>query len=538
MKSFLLTTVVAVVLVSLGIGAGYLWAAKNLAGAAAEPDSGQGTVSFDARTLANLGVEVQPAKLGQYLASREFHAVVASPPLAARPLTAELPGVVTAVAVEPGGVVAAGGALVTILRDAIPRPKLELTAAMFRPVSETLHDAFASLRTAVRRRQIARAELDRVKKLNGGGGSDDPPVISRQTVVNLEYELTRADEAYHNAHAELLHHGLSDKEIEAVVGGAHPPHGRDLWRRLLQVHSMWTDDVEKIHESLPKQAKAESFVVAVLGELVAQGLMTPKLVDAVTAHEDVREHFLEVASLLLQGETLPRIERWAKQGALASVYVVQAPEGAVRDWDVGDVAVRPGQRVTLGAPLLTLHDPRRMWLRIQLLGDEVPVALEVLKQNVALTAVPLLPGTGPDLADLRLLRIVDDPATAGGGAALVECRNQPLSAGSPSGSRSWQLRDGMRYVVRMPTRSYEKIYVFAKDAVARQGVDRVVFLRDGASFRAQPVRVVYEDATTVLVAHDGAVFPNDSVVTRGGFVIGVAMQQGSGGGGHGHSHPH
>jgi len=94
----------------------------------------------------------------------------------------------------------------------------------------------------------------------------------------------------------------------------------------------------------------------------------------------------------------------------------------------------------------------------------------------------------------------------------------------------------MRYQVRIPSRTHEDVYVFARDGVAKEGVDRVVYLRDGDSFKPAAVRVLYEDAETVVVARDGALFPGDGIVTRGAFALSVAMQQSSGGGHHGHTH--
>jgi hypothetical protein len=96
----------------------------------------------------------------------------------------------------------------------------------------------------------------------------------------------------------------------------------------------------------------------------------------------------------------------------------------------------------------------------------------------------------------------------------------------------------MRYVVQIPGIAIEKVFVFPKSGVGKEGVDRVVYKQDGDSFRSKVVRVLFEDDHHVVVKNDGALFPGNVVAMKGAFVLGIAMQTntGSGGAHAGHSH--
>jgi multidrug efflux pump subunit AcrA (membrane-fusion protein) len=110
-----------------------------------------------------------------------------------------------------------------------------------------------------------------------------------------------------------------------------------------------------------------------------------------------------------------------------------------------------------------------------------------------------------------------------GAVAYVVCGNEPVpAAGSPS--RSWKLRSGLRYLVRVPVEVLAGRFVLPAGAVTERGPERIAFLQDGSTYRPVPVYVEYEDDEVVVIANDGSIFPGDPVVTSGAFALGLALQ--------------
>jgi multidrug efflux pump subunit AcrA (membrane-fusion protein) len=113
-----------------------------------------------------------------------------------------------------------------------------------------------------------------------------------------------------------------------------------------------------------------------------------------------------------------------------------------------------------------------------------------------------------------------------GAVAYVTCENEPLS-GRVGAARSWRLRTGLRYLVRVPVESLEDRFVLPAEAVTSIGAERIVFLRDGDGFISRPVHVEHEDDEVAVIANDGSLFPGDPVVMRGAFALGLALHAGS-----------
>jgi biotin carboxyl carrier protein len=512
------------VLVVIGIASGWFAASQGQSTAAEEDAHAGEAESLSPQALKNLGVTVGPAETSTFVRHASVQAMVMDAPLNTRPVVAPLGGIVTAIHMEPGHVAAPGELLVSIARSPIPRPALALTADILTPVSENLHEAVSQLRTAVGQHAIAKMELERVQQF--GRTEDGLPVVPTQKLIDLEYDLKRAEQARHNAERELERHGLSRDEIETVTAGGNPPSGQRLWKRALQQNALWGETEESILETLPDKDRTHPWSIAAIGELSAAGLATPALAAALRAKPHMTTHFVQVASLLLDGNSVEKCLLLAEAGALEPVMALKAPAGA-HDWDVAELAVRPGERVEAGDTVALLHDPRTMWLRLEPVGDEIADVARALETGAALKARPLVPGSGPALEGLKVSRLETRADAAERGAvAYVICSNEPVGGGD--GARSWRLRVGLRYLVSVPVETLEGRFVLPAGAVTDQGAEKVVFLRDGKTFLAKPVHVEYEDDEIVVIANDGAIFDGDEVVKTGAFALGLAMQAGSG----------
>ena len=516
------------VLVAIGVASGW-YAARQGAGKGAAEAAPAGAPVFSPQTFKNLGVTVGEAKVSTFVRHARVQAMIVDAPLNTVPVTVPLGGIVTQLHVAPGRFAKAGAPLVSIARSPIPRPQLSLTADILTPVSENLHEAISKLRTAVAQHKIVATELDRVRRYTETGTEEGMPLLPRKTVIDLRYDLARADQERANARRELERHGLSSVEIDAVCKGAQPPGNQRLWKRALEQNALWGEIEESILNLLPERARTHPWSIAAIGELSAAGLATPELAEAIRAEPHMAKHFVEVAALLLEGNTVPKTRLLTVAGALDPIMVLNAPAGGRADWDIAEVAVRVGQRVEAGETAILLHDPRVMWLRLEPIGEEIGHVVRALEEGTALQGRPLIAGTGPALEDLKVDRLDTRAGEEDRGAlAYVTCRNEAVQAAGADGARSWRLRVGLRYLVLVPVERLEGRFVLPAGAVTDDGPRKVVFLQDGDTFLAKPVYVEYEDDEVVVIANDGAIFPGDPVALTGAFALGMALQTGSG----------
>jgi hypothetical protein len=214
---------------------------------------------------------------------------------------------------------------------------------------------------------------------------------------------------------------------------------------------------------------------------------------------------------------------------------VQAPrlEG-VADWDLDSVEVKAGQKVEAGQVLAVLRNPRRLLLRSEPVGGEIAGILGALGREAEMSASPLVEGAGPVLQGLKLSYITSD-SEGHGEVAFLEIGNEPLHVGENVGengtgkTRTWKLRPGQRYMLRVPAEVLSDVYVLPSTAVTDDGPDKVVFLQDGESFKTARVVVRYQDEEiAVLDARHSELFPGDAVVQRGAFGLSLALKAGSG----------
>jgi len=226
-----------------------------------------------------------------------------------------------------------------------------------------------------------------------------------------------------------VRHGLSKAEVAAVEQGEQPPGSPKLWKRVLEENGLWGKEEEAILGALPERQRQLPWTIAAIGELSAAGLANDELLRGVTEQPGMGARFVEVASLLRDGNTVANVRLLARLGALEPEMVVRAPDD-VADWDVAEIAVRRGQRVDAGETLATVHDPRSMWLRLEPVGEEIRNVVAALEAGTGVTAAPLIAGTGPTLEGLRIDRFETRGGQHERGArAYVICRNERVAVG-------------------------------------------------------------------------------------------------------------
>ncbi|MHC4939665.1 MAG: efflux RND transporter periplasmic adaptor subunit [Planctomycetota bacterium] len=520
MNKYLGSILFAALLVTFGVAAGF-YAARQGVEAGAEDEAAAGPNELSEQTLKNLGVTVGEAKLTEFVRTVKVQAVVEDPPRNTRRLSALLGGVVTSIHLPTGAIAKAGEPIATLARAPIARPKLELTKEIVAPVSEGLHASVAKLRSATAQAQIAEREFKRLKSYSG----DELPIIPRKELIELEYEVARTKQEKENAEHELSWHGLSPAEIESVRKGGTPPPSPQLWRRALKKNSLWGEVEDSIFEALSADQQRRPWSVAVIGELSAAGLATPELARAMRKEPEFRDHFIEAASLVLEGYSVASVVLLARHGSLNPEMILRAPEG---DWDVAQINVRVGEKVAAGSTVALLYDARSMWLQLEPVGKEVAYVAAALQRGVAIRGRPLVAGSGPILEGLRVERFeTRSEEEARGAAGIAVAKNEAQLA--PDGrSRTWRLRVGLRYLVEVPVAAPARRFVLPASAITDYGADRVVYVRDGSTFRDVSVHVEYLDDEIAVIANDGAIFEGDPVVLTAAFALGLALQQESG----------
>jgi multidrug efflux pump subunit AcrA (membrane-fusion protein) len=485
---------------------------------------------LSATTIENLGVVVGPIERTTFQRPTSIAARIEDTPRTVQPVYAPIGGRVASIEVDPGTVTEAGATVVTILRDPLPRPKLTFTADILRPAQELLHEQVVELRKSSEEVEITRTELARIERFTGEVGGEDLPIIPRERAIDMRYQLLRAEKANELAHHELIKHGLSDEQIEAIQGGAPlPEFDEAMWQRALARNGLWPDEARQLSEALPAELRNLPWVTATIGELAASGLVSDVLI-AWLADEAVGECFLDIGVLLQRGHTVEDLQRLHALHALDPVVRIVAP---VRDgspsWDVAQVTAKPGAHVETGDTLLTLRDPRELWLRVDPVGGEVATLLAAVQDGHALQARPLVPDAGPMLEGLQV-RSVESSTATGGTTATIAVENSIRSEIEHDGgrSRAWQLRSGLRYVLEVPVQTLDDVFILPATAVAEAGPDRVVFLQDGNDFKPVPIVVAYEDQHVVVVpkSRNVTLFPGDVIALRGAFELGLALTGG------------
>ena len=538
-RTFLLMLLLTVVCTGIGLVCGFYGGSLTGGGgpeetAGTEPDAAP---VLAPQTLRNMGVVTSAARLTTFNRYTAVPAEVSSLPDTRQKVYTPVAGRIRTVAAEFTSVVRSGDVLCTLVRDPLPRAELLLTRHILEPSSEILHETMTRYRRAAVSLEIHVSELRRLESVSGG---EENPVIPKGKIIQLQYERKRAEQELASLKHELERHGLSSRQIQSVEKGCFPSIDVQIWLGALEHNGFWTPLARKIHGGLPESLRTLPWTVATIGEIVAGGFADDAVAEWLRSPTGVGRHFLEIGGLLQRGHSLADIQDLHTLGAFDAVVTIRAP-AAAEDWDVEAVLVRPGQHVDKGEALVTLKDPRRLFLRAEPTGGEIEVLLDALKSGAAMEARPLVPGAAPPLRELTLRKVFYE--ATGRTSAYLSLANAPLAAREEKSGgtfRTWQLGEGQKYMLRVPTATHEKVYVFPTGAVTDDGPDRVVFLESGDGFRPIKVEILHQDHEVVVIPGTADIFPGNPIVTHGAFALGLALGSAALGGGgdqgHGHSH--
>lgn len=519
-------------------------------------------------TLKTLGVVIEPVRLTDHVRTIPVRARLVDRPENRRTVVTPLGGVVRAVDVESGQVVVAGAPLARLVRDPIPLANTETALGIVLPERKHLLEGLAELRAASTELEIARRETARLEKLGTGSASRMPELFASR-LVELGYDRDRAQRRLENARAELHHHGLDDAEIARAAGGGGAPPLLDLWRRILSHHGAWGELEQQVLQQLPESEQSKPWPVVLLAELSLQGLVQPALRDLLAARPEAALRFREVAGLLLGGYSIENVAAIAEVGGLDPDLVIRAPRTGGTHWDLERLEARVGLHLDAGDPVGELYDPRRLWLQLEPIGDEIAHVRRAVQEHRSCRAIPVLTDAAPTLDAVHVHRLA--PHGEQGTLAYAEVQNEVLL--QEKARRSWSLQAGTEFLVQVPLETLKGRIVLPAEAVVRDGPDRVVYLVEEEDhdhehehdedeedhhedddhhdedeeededhhhlhFHPVPVHVELDGSRVVVIAADGALLEGQEVVVRGAFALHLALQQAGSdpGADHGHSH--
>jgi len=501
-------------------------------------DHGSAGPKLSPQAIKNLGVESKEINTGTFVHSRSIPAIVIGAPLSEQPLVSPAGGTIKEVLIYPGSIAEGDTVAFKIVRDPLPRPTLVLTEELIKPAAEQYHQALGDLKRSLRGVEVLKTELDRIKGFTQGSNDQNLPLLPRKTEIDLRYELAKGKQELDNAREKLRLHGLNEEQVKQLEEGYDlAEFNYEIWQRALKRNGLWPELAEQTFSVLPDDVKKLPWTIAAIGELAAAGMTSKELVLWLKENPEAGSRFGSVAGLLQQGHTLEQIDALYKQKALTPIVEVRVPKlKTTSDWDVTSINVKVNDRVEIGAKLAVLSDRRDMILKSEPVGSDMPLMINALELGTSIDAVPLIPGSGPPLNGLRVLYTDSDAGDGAQSASLVgylRVPNTPIGAseakGVPLKFRSWRLRAGQRYQLKMPVRQFADVIVVPSEAVVDDGADKVVFVKNGDAFESKKVVISYQDhEVCVIDAKTSDVFPGDEVVVRGAFGLALALKAGSG----------
>lgn len=325
-------------------------------------------------------------------------------------------------------------------------------------------------------------------------------------------------------------------------------------------------DVRLTHEELV-QAQVDFLSTAeeldVLGreierlEAIAPGTVAGKTLLDRKYEQQIKQALLRAQreSLLLHGLAEDQVNDIHSSRTLLKQITVRVPPLEIKQmavepmanenavFQVQQLAVDSGQYVEAGETLAVLTNHAELFIEGKAFEQDIPLLQQARTKNWPISASAEAKSDKPaTIADLKVLYVAGnvDPDSRTF-RFFVTLPNEMLGETTQNGHRfvDWRYRPGQRMQLAVPVERWEKRIVLPADAVADDGAEVYVFVPNGKRLMRRPVHVEYRDATSVVIANDGVLFPGDPVVVSGARQLQLALKNKAGGGVDphaGHSH--
>jgi multidrug efflux pump subunit AcrA (membrane-fusion protein) len=274
-------------------------------------------------------------------------------------------------------------------------------------------------------------------------------------------------------------------------------------------------------------------------------LLRAFLVSAPEPHDETEPHHLEREhpELIPPGQTATTSSLEAVAPAPKSDSTAGDAPGAGDGPSlvVQSVPVKRGQSVQAGEALAILADLRELFLEGRAFERDAPAVSRAVANGWTVTAVPeqspgieSLGGSPPAARGLQIAYVANavDPETRTL-RFFVILPNEIVEQTRREDGRvfpTWRYKPGQRMEVRVPIEQWRDRIVLPLAAVADDGPEAYVFVRNGRTFQRRPVHVEYRGRDKAVIANDGSIFPGETVALSAVQQLQMAIQNKTGGG--------
>lgn len=292
--------------------------------------------------------------------------------------------------------------------------------------------------------------------------------ISEKSVLERRYARDRLEASLSAQREALKLHGLSDRQIDGI----------EQDRRLLRSLEIVAPDVDEHdhEEELRLSSRSISTVSRQEHSRPAQAVRHPLIVDHLSVHK---------GQSVTAGDNL----------CMVSDYALLFIEGHAFEQDAAAISLANENRWSVSAVFPEPEGDKTVeGLSLAFVGSEVDLDSRTLSVYV------------------ELPNVVTRDTHNNQGQRFI----------------SWKYRPGQRLQLRVPVEQWRDEIVLPVEAVVRDGVDWYAFRQNGRYFERVAVHVRHRDPSSVVIAHDGAVFPGEVVARRSAHQMLMAIRKNSG----------
>ncbi|MFT3878714.1 MAG: efflux RND transporter periplasmic adaptor subunit [Gemmatales bacterium] len=245
-------------------------------------------------------------------------------------------------------------------------------------------------------------------------------------------------------------------------------------------------------------ARLEISARAARAELGTRGF-TPEQIDGVTEGKFVKEMEIVVPPLSTTSNVQGGPQKW---------------------YEVQELKAELGQQVQAGQTLCTLANHRILAIEGRAFRDETPFLERAVKEDWPIEVdfqEPDGSGWTPNKQVFHIQHLANtiDPVNRTFAFRIpLENESKVIQQGTTS-QTFWRYRPGQKVRIHVPIEKWDNVFVLPKDAIARDGLESILFTQNVNTFIRRPVKVLLQDRQTVVIANDGT-FPAGLFVAQSG----------------------
>lgn len=275
--------------------------------------------------------------------------------------------------------------------------------------------------------------------------------------------------------------------------------------------------------------------------------------------------------LMIRGLTAEQLEEIVNSRELIREVTIFAPQNLSRPqhhahdpsdpWaiTIEELLVTPGLYVRQGTPLCNIAHHAALYLEGLAFERDLPAIVALFDQQLPVTAELGDDNNPITLSGLRIVHLDNHVDTTGQAYRFyLELQNEVLRENLRSDDRrfrTWKFKPGQRGHVFLPQQTFEKVFVVPIEALARDGLEYVVFRRErhrsghqhagggadhnhqhGDLFEPVKVHVLHRDRRSAVLATSGELRSGNIIVANAAYQLLLASKTGSGDSHHGHDH--